>query len=104
MEDILIWTNKGLCANHDRNWSVKNGLQIDKYLYSPEDYIKAGALLACGIVNTGVRNGRFFFQSLVYGFASIENNSLSLTLWACLSHSHSLSLSLSPRSYDELRQ
>jgi 26S proteasome regulatory subunit N1 len=29
--------------------------QIDKYLYSPEDWIKSGALLACGIVNTGVR-------------------------------------------------
>merc|ERR1712227_172012 len=38
-------------------WDVDGGLtQIDKYLYSPEDYIKAGALLACGIVNTGVRN------------------------------------------------
>jgi len=38
-------------------WDVDGGLtQIDKYLYSPEDYIKAGALLACGIVNTGVKN------------------------------------------------
>ena len=38
-------------------WDVDGGLtQIDKYLYSPEDHIKAGALLACGIVNTGVRN------------------------------------------------
>ncbi len=38
-------------------WDVDGGLtQIDKYLYSPEDYIKSGALLACGIVNTGVRN------------------------------------------------
>merc|ERR1739848_105693 len=36
---------------------VDGGLtQIDKYLYSPEDWIKSGALLACGIVNTGVRN------------------------------------------------
>uniref|UniRef100_A0A8B9SN69 26S proteasome non-ATPase regulatory subunit 2 n=1 Tax=Anas platyrhynchos TaxID=8839 RepID=A0A8B9SN69_ANAPL len=26
------------------------------YLYSSEDYIKSGALLACGIVNSGVRN------------------------------------------------
>ncbi len=41
-------------------WDVDGGLtQIDKYLYSPEDYIKAGALLACGIVNTGVRNGEY---------------------------------------------
>lgn len=38
-------------------WDVDGGLtQIDKYLYSTEEYIKAGALLACGIVNTGVRN------------------------------------------------
>jgi 26S proteasome regulatory subunit N1 len=38
-------------------WDVEVGLtQIDKYLYSDEDYIKAGALLACGIVNAGVQN------------------------------------------------
>lgn len=38
-------------------WDVDGGLtQIDKYLYSTEEHIKAGALLACGIVNTGVRN------------------------------------------------
>ena len=38
-------------------WDVDGGLtQIDKYLYSSEEHIKAGALLACGIVNTGVRN------------------------------------------------
>ncbi|ETE59186.1 26S proteasome non-ATPase regulatory subunit 2 [Ophiophagus hannah] len=35
-------------------WDVDGGLtQIDKYLYSSEDYIKSGALLACGIVNSG---------------------------------------------------
>ena len=38
-------------------WDVDGGLtQIDKYLYAQEDYIKAGALLAVGIVNSGVRN------------------------------------------------
>jgi hypothetical protein len=38
-------------------WDVDGGLmQIDKYLYSKEDYIKAGALLAMGIANSGVRN------------------------------------------------
>ncbi|RWS26321.1 26S proteasome non-ATPase regulatory subunit 2-like protein, partial [Leptotrombidium deliense] len=38
-------------------WDVDSGLtQIDKYLYSNEDHIKAGALLACGLVNCGVRN------------------------------------------------
>ena len=38
-------------------WDVDGGLTpIDKYLYSSEDHIKGGALLACGIVNCGVRN------------------------------------------------
>lgn len=38
-------------------WDVEGGLtHIDKYLYSTEDHIKSGALLACGIVNCGVRN------------------------------------------------
>ncbi|KND04040.1 proteasome regulatory particle base subunit RPN1 [Spizellomyces punctatus DAOM BR117] len=38
-------------------WDVEIGLtQIDKYLYSQEDFIKAGALLAIGLVNAGVRN------------------------------------------------
>lgn len=38
-------------------WDVDGGLtQIDKFLYANEDYIKAGALLAVGIVNSGVRN------------------------------------------------
>jgi len=38
-------------------WDVDNGLsQIDKYLYSNEDYVKAGALLAVGVVNSGVKN------------------------------------------------
>ena len=38
-------------------WDVDGGLTpIDKYLYSAEDHIKSGALLACGIVNCGVRN------------------------------------------------
>ena len=38
-------------------WDVEGGLaQIDKYLYSNDDYVKAGALLAIGIVNVGVTN------------------------------------------------
>ncbi|XP_054714152.1 26S proteasome non-ATPase regulatory subunit 2-like [Uloborus diversus] len=38
-------------------WDIDGGLgQIDKYLYSSEEYIKAGGLLACGIVNCGVRS------------------------------------------------
>eukprot|EP01027_Heterolobosea_sp_BB2_P017777 GEZU01025151.1.p1 GENE.GEZU01025151.1~~GEZU01025151.1.p1 ORF type:complete len:915 (-),score=306.66 GEZU01025151.1:111-2855(-) len=38
-------------------WDVEGGLaQIDKYLYSTDNYIKAGALMAVGIVNSGVRS------------------------------------------------
>ena len=38
-------------------WNVDEGLsQIDKFLYSSEDYVKAGAALAVGIVSSGVRN------------------------------------------------
>uniref|UniRef100_A0A2K5KY62 Uncharacterized protein n=1 Tax=Cercocebus atys TaxID=9531 RepID=A0A2K5KY62_CERAT len=38
-------------------WDVDSGFtQTDKYLYSCEDYIKSGALLACGTVNSGIRN------------------------------------------------
>ena len=33
-----------------------NVSSLSQYLYSSEDYIKCGALLACGIVNSGVRN------------------------------------------------
>ena len=36
-------------------WDVESGLdQIDKYTYAQEDQIKAGALLAIGILNSGV--------------------------------------------------
>jgi 26S proteasome regulatory subunit N1 len=38
-------------------WNVEEGLtQIDKFLYSSEEYVKAGAVLAVGIVSSGVRN------------------------------------------------
>lgn len=38
-------------------WDVDSGLsQIDKYLYSAEDYTRAGGLLGCGVVNCGVKN------------------------------------------------
>ncbi|KAL2056175.1 hypothetical protein ABVK25_003818 [Lepraria finkii] len=37
-------------------WDIENGLdQIDKFNYASEDQIKAGALLATGILNSGVR-------------------------------------------------
>lgn len=38
-------------------WDVEQGLQqLDKYMYSSEEYIKAGSLLGIGIVNTSVHN------------------------------------------------
>ncbi|XP_076750826.1 26S proteasome non-ATPase regulatory subunit 2 [Xylocopa sonorina] len=38
-------------------WDVDGGLvPIDKYLYTNDNHIKAGALLAIGLVNCGVRN------------------------------------------------
>ena len=38
-------------------WDVDGGLAtIDKHLYAKEDNIKAGALLACGILSCGVKN------------------------------------------------
>jgi 26S proteasome regulatory subunit N1 len=38
-------------------WDVEGGLpQIDKYLYSRENHVVAGALLAVGITNTGVQD------------------------------------------------
>merc|ERR1712238_569601 len=38
-------------------WNVDEGLAIiDKFLYSSEDYVKAGAALAVGILSSGVRN------------------------------------------------
>lgn len=38
-------------------WNVEEGLTlIDKFLYSSEEYVKAGAALAVGILSCGVRN------------------------------------------------
>ncbi|GKY94063.1 proteasome regulatory particle base subunit [Mayamaea pseudoterrestris] len=38
-------------------WNVEEGLtQVDKFLYSSEEYVKAGAALAVGILSSGVRN------------------------------------------------
>ncbi|KAJ1908729.1 proteasome regulatory particle base subunit [Tieghemiomyces parasiticus] len=38
-------------------WDMERGLtEIDKYLYASEEFIKAGALLAIGLVNVGIRS------------------------------------------------
>ncbi|ESO97305.1 hypothetical protein LOTGIDRAFT_187615 [Lottia gigantea] len=60
-------------------WDVDGGLtQIDKYLYSSEDNIKAGALLACGIVNSGVRNECDPALALLTDYVMHNNNVMRL--------------------------
>lgn len=64
-------------------WDVDGGLaQIDKYLYSGEDYIKAGALLACGIVNCGVRNDCDPALALLVDYVS--HNSMQMRIGAII--------------------
>ena len=64
-------------------WDVDGGLaQIDKYLYSKEDNIKAGALLACGIVNSGVRNDCDPALALLADY--VTNNSMTTRIGAIL--------------------
>lgn len=60
-------------------WDVDGGLaQIDKYLYSTEDNIKAGALLACGVVNCGVRNDCDPALALLVDY--VTNNSMPMRI------------------------
>lgn len=60
-------------------WDVDSGLtQIDKYLYSSEPYIKAGALLACGLVNCGVRNDCDPALALLGEYVTNENPQMRL--------------------------
>eukprot|EP00112_Aurelia_sp_Birch-Aquarium-sp1_P012638 Seg2658.4 transcript_id=Seg2658.4/GoldUCD/mRNA.D3Y31 product="26S proteasome non-ATPase regulatory subunit 2" protein_id=Seg2658.4/GoldUCD/D3Y31 len=60
-------------------WDLDGGLtQIDKYLYSPEDQIKAGALLACGIVNSGVKNECDPALALLSDYVMHNNNTMRL--------------------------
>lgn len=60
-------------------WDVDGGLgQIDKYLYSAEDYIKAGALLACGIVNCGVRNECDPALALLSDYVTHNSNTMKI--------------------------
>lgn len=60
-------------------WDVEVGLtQIDKYLYSDEDYVKAGALLACGIVNAGVQNECDPALALLSDYINHKNNSIRI--------------------------
>ncbi|KAL9904045.1 regulatory particle non-ATPase 1 [Glossina fuscipes fuscipes] len=60
-------------------WDVDGGLtMIDKYLYSTEDYIKSGALLACGIVNCGIRNEVDPAHALLSDYIDNQNTSMRI--------------------------
>ncbi|KAI0826430.1 armadillo-type protein [Irpex lacteus] len=58
-------------------WDTDIGLShVDKYTYSAEEHIKAGALLATGILNTGVRTEADAAMALLAEY--VENKSVSL--------------------------
>ena len=60
-------------------WDVESGLTlIDKYLYSDEDYVKAGALLACGIVNAGIQNECDPALALLSIYVNNKNNHIRI--------------------------
>ena len=60
-------------------WDIEVGLtQIDKYLYSDEDYVKAGALLACGIVNAGVQNECDPALAVLSDYINHKNNNIRI--------------------------
>ncbi|KAI9261388.1 armadillo-type protein [Phascolomyces articulosus] len=58
-------------------WNLEQGLTvIDKYMYSDDDNIKAGALLAIGILNSGVREETDPAMALLT--ESIESGSVTI--------------------------
>ncbi|XP_076221243.1 26S proteasome non-ATPase regulatory subunit 2 [Nomia melanderi] len=60
-------------------WDVDGGLvPIDKYLYTNEDYIKSGALLAIGLVNCGVRNECDPALALLSDYLSSKSGTLKI--------------------------
>eukprot|EP00898_Chlorokybus_atmophyticus_P005084 jgi/Chlat1/5577/Chrsp369S05360 len=60
-------------------WDVEGGLpQIDKYLYSNDQHVVAGALLAVGVVNCGVRNECDPAYALLYDSVNKESPSIRI--------------------------
>ncbi|KAJ6590579.1 armadillo-type protein [Mycena vulgaris] len=58
-------------------WDTDLGLShVDKYTYSAEEYIKAGALLATGILNSGVRTEADVAKGLIGEY--VDNKSVPL--------------------------
>ena len=63
-------------------WDVDGGLtKIDKYLYSTDDYIKSGALLACGIVSSGIMNECEPALALLSDY--VLSNNMQLRICSC---------------------
>mmetsp|Transcript_42113 Transcript_42113/g.61778 ORF Transcript_42113/g.61778 Transcript_42113/m.61778 type:complete len:937 (-) Transcript_42113:158-2968(-) len=63
-------------------WNVEEGLtQIDKFLYSSEEYVKAGAALAVGILSSGVRNDAD--PALALLAEHVEGDSHTMKVAAC---------------------
>ncbi|KAF2143830.1 uncharacterized protein K452DRAFT_224638 [Aplosporella prunicola CBS 121167] len=60
-------------------WDTEGGLdKIDRYTYLEEDQIKAGAMLASGIVNSGVRSDADPAMALLGDTDNLENKSVQI--------------------------
>ncbi len=66
-------------------WDHEMGLQhVDKYTYSSEEYIKAGAFLATGMLNCGIRNESDAAKALLE--EHVENKSVTLKTMAIVGY------------------
>jgi 26S proteasome regulatory subunit N1 len=80
-------------------WDVEGGLdKIDKYQYAAEDPVKAGALLALGIVNSGIRNDGDPALSLLGDADNLHNKSVQVRMASIMG----LGLSYAGSSREEL--
>ena len=60
-------------------WDVEGGLdKIDKFTYAKEDHIKAGAMLAIGIINSGVRIDSDPAMALLSDTDNLESKSVPI--------------------------
>lgn len=64
-------------------WNVDEGFtQIDKYLYSDDEYVKAGAILGVGVLSAGVRNE--VDPALALLSENIDSGNCSIRCASCL--------------------
>ncbi|KAI9703908.1 MAG: proteasome regulatory particle base subunit [Candelina mexicana] len=62
-------------------WDVEMGLdKIDKFTYAQEEYIKAGAMLAIGIINSGVRIDSDPAMALLSDAENLESKSIPIRM------------------------